>query len=444
MRLDMSATFLATICEAVPNSAPQEFQTTMHTSKTRVFPASWLLGLSLASAACLSGLGCSDDSVPIKDDGKRADSAVVVAIYTRSADSLAQIYLHASAELPQGKLDLDNSLELPDAVVVGNGEAIFIGNNERISFQRYEVNEDYTFTMVGEFSLQNYGVDYINNDPLFFSATRAFYVDATRGQIIVFNPTTMEITGDIQVPEILREDYYVWMGSPLKVGDRYMATLLYTDETWTATAPDTTIGVLIGDNEEEPIVMMRDERGVGAYLGIVGEDEHFYVSADGLSGNLALAELQDVPSPRVLRVKENEDEVDPDFMIDLGELLDTPATFGFWPVAGNAFVTQAWASDVDPKDVLEPGEGGWGTPYYDWMFVDIDTMQAKPVKGLDRSAPYNTLRFMLDGESYVQRFVEDISRAELYHLKEDGSAKKVAETTVGDFWFLGRITAPIP
>lgn len=397
----------------------------------------------LAAPAFVVAFGCSDQEDGAEgDSGERADEAVVVAVLTRSPNDTYQTYLVASEDVPSGTLDLSRALELPDALVATNGEAIFVGNNEQLTLQRYEVNSDYSFTLVGELSLQRYGVDYINNDPLFFSPTSAYYVDAAQGQIIAFDPSTMRITGDIQVPEILRDDYTTWMGPPQRVGDHYMATLLYTDDAWTATAPDSTVGIIVDDDEDEPIRLLRDDRGVGSYLSFVSDDESFYFAADGLSGNLALAKLQDVPSSRVLRVRSGEDEVDPSFMIDLGALLDTPATFGFWPVSGSSFVVQAWASDVDPEDVLEPGDGGWGQPYYDWMFVDIETMVAKPVAGLERSAAYNTLRLRVDGKTYLQRFTDGIQRSELYLLNEDASAEKVAETTQGDFWFLGRVTRP--
>jgi hypothetical protein len=370
---------------------------------------------------------------------ERAEEAVVTAILTRGPDDTYLTYLMAGEEAPEGTIDRSGARELPDALVADNGEAIFVGDNERITLQRYEVNADYTFEMVGEFSLQGYGVDYISNDPLFFSSTSAYYVDAPRGQIITFDPSTMTITGDIQVPELLRDDYFAWMGPPQKDGDRYLAPILYTDADWTATAPDSTVAIITSD-EDEPIRLIQDDRGVGAYLSFVADDGHFYFAADGLSGNLALAGLQDVPTSRVLRVKSGEEQIDPSYLLDLGELLDTPGTFGFWPVSGSAFVTQAWASDVDPADVLEPGTGGWGQPYFDWKFVDLETMEARPVDGLERSGPYNTLRLRLDGDTYVQRFVDGVERAELYLLNPNASAEKVAETTLGDFWFLGRVT----
>ena len=391
----------------------------------------------LAALASCAGGSDGEDAGGVA----RAETAVVLAVLTRTDDSY-QTYPLASEHAPTGVLDLARALELPDALVTQNDEAIFVGDNERITLQRYEVNSDYSFTMTGELSLQSYGVDYINSDPLFFSPTSAYYVDAPRGQIITFNPTSMEITGDIQVPELLREDYVVWLGPSKRVGDRYLANVLYTDENWTATSPDSTIGIIIEDNRSQPIRLISDDRGVGAYLSFVDGNGDFYFSADGLSGSLALTGTQDVPTPRVLRVRQGADAVDPSFMLDLGELLATPATFGFRPVSATKFVVQAWATDVDPASVLAPGDTPWFLPYYDWMFVDAATGEAQAVRGLERSAAYNTLRLELDEQNYLQRVLSDQGGAELFALHDDASAEKVAATTAGEFWFLGRVRAP--
>ena len=399
----------------------------------------------VASYAPLLALGvaCADGATVIDRTGEpaapRIESAAVVAILTRAPDDSFQTYLLASESAPAGRLDLSGALELPDALVTQNDEAIFVGDNERLTFQRYEVNADYSFTMTGEFSLQGYGVDYINNTPLFFSETTAYYVDAPRGQIIVFNPTSMEIVGDIQVPELLREDYLVWLGPTHKVGDRYIGAVLYTNEDYTATAPDSTVGLIFQEDTEAPIRFLRDARGAGAYLSLVDAEGDVYFAADGLSGDLALSGLQEVPTSRVLRVRRDADEVDPAFQLDLGELLDTPATFGFWPVAEDKFVVQAWASDVDPASVLEPGTGGWGPPYYDWRLVDIASGTAQPVRGLERSVANNTIRLALDGQTYLQRSFDMFGNSALFALHEDGSAEQVAETERGEFWFLGRV-----
>jgi hypothetical protein len=319
-----------------------------------------------------------------------------------------------------------------------SAEAIFVGTNERL--QRFVVNADYTFERTGEISFANFGIDFLNNPPLFFSPTRAYYVDAPRAQIITFDPTAMEITGEIAVPELSRGDYYTWFGRHRRVGERYLAAVLFTNEDWTQAAPDSTVGVVIRDDAEQPVRLLSDSRGVGAYLSWVDPRGDFYFSADGLSGALGIQRLQDVPGPRVLRVRGGSDVVDPDYMLDLGVLLDTPGTFGFWPVDGTRFVVQAWASDVEPSDVLVPGDSPWALPYFDWLLVDAVSGEVQPVRGLERSVTNNTIELRLDGATYLERAQRATAPGlhELYVLQEDGSAAKVAEAG-GDFWFLGRV-----
>src|SRR5688572_13908086 len=97
------------------------------------------------------GLACSDNTTVIGAEPgaeiERADSATVVAVLTRLPDDTFQTYLLASEGAPSGTLDLSGALELPDALVAQNEDAIFIGDNERIALQRYEVNADYSFAL---------------------------------------------------------------------------------------------------------------------------------------------------------------------------------------------------------------------------------------------------------------------------------------------------------
>ncbi|MEY4547569.1 MAG: hypothetical protein RL685_3764 [Pseudomonadota bacterium] len=102
-------------------------------------------------------------------------------------------------------------------------------------------------------------------------------------------------------------------------------------------------------------------------------------------------------------------------------------------------MVQAWASDVDPAAVLEPGAGSFGAPYFDWKFVDIASGTAQPVRGLERSVANNTVRLAIDDQTYLQQSFDLGGRAELFALNTDGSAVKVAENHRGEFWFLGRV-----
>jgi hypothetical protein len=87
------------------------------------------------------------------------------------------------------------------------------------------------------------------------------------------------------------------------------------------------------------------------------------------------------------------------------------------------YTNEDWtATAPDSTSILRKyssrGEGGWETPYYDWMFVDATTKQARPVRGLERSVANNTLRLELDGQVRLQRLFTDAGRAELHRLRK--------------------------
>jgi hypothetical protein len=390
----------------------------------------------LGACVSLCGVACGGEESVGGDVTSLAPTAVVTAILVRGADT-DHTYLVASEALPS-QVDLRNAPELSGGSVWQTEDAIFVGENERL--QRYVVKGDYTFELAGELSFINYGIDYLDNPPVFISPSRAYYVDAPRGQVIVFDPTSMVIIEDFPVPGLVRGDYYTWFGQPRRVGNRQMAAVLFADEAWTRTASDSTVGLVFDEGASEPIRFVQDERGAGAYLSWVADNGDFYFSADGLSGSLNISGLQDVGGPRVMRIRSGSDTVDREYMLDMGALLNTPGTFGFWPVSDTRFVVQAWASDVNPADVLEPGDSPWAAPYFDWFLVDAVTLETQPVGGLQRSVANNTIELRLDGRTYLERALEATSAGlhELYVLQEDGSAEKVAEAG-GDFWFLGRV-----
>jgi hypothetical protein len=152
----------------------------------------------------------------------------------------------------------------------------------------------------------------------------------------MFDPSAMLITGEIAVPELFREGYEPSLGDVQKVGDRYLGTLMY----WTQDsklAPDSTLGVIVQSDPRQPVVLLRDERGMGAQRAFVDAAGDFYALADAAGGWVGLTGMQASPSPRVLRVKNGAAQVDPDYPLDLGELLDTPAVNGLWPVSADQF-----------------------------------------------------------------------------------------------------------
>lgn len=101
-----------------------------------------------------------------------------------------------------------------------------IGDGEDVSITKYTLNDDGTFAAGDRLSFQPFGVTAMGAQAvLFVSATRAYYKDPGEAQIIVWNPTTMEVEDTIELPaELIRAGrvtgFSAWASRP---GEAYFA-----------------------------------------------------------------------------------------------------------------------------------------------------------------------------------------------------------------------------
>lgn len=86
--------------------------------------------------------------------------------------------------------------------------SFFTGNGENLTFTKYSVAEEGKKIKAGEkFSLANEGVTSLQERNVFLSDTKAYYIDNTQGQIVIWNPQEMKITGSFDLPEEFANGY---------------------------------------------------------------------------------------------------------------------------------------------------------------------------------------------------------------------------------------------
>ena len=76
-----------------------------------------------------------------------------------------------------------------------------------MTITRYDVTPDRRIRQSGRMSLAAVGVTWMHYRALFFGPTRAYYVDNTAGQIVVWNPRDMTITKTFELPAPVVEGY---------------------------------------------------------------------------------------------------------------------------------------------------------------------------------------------------------------------------------------------
>jgi len=399
---------------------------------------------ALACGVALMLAGCDSDDDSSKPRGRSStrgaaangDTAVVYALMIRDPDGISD-YLMAGDAVPSETIDTSKGIELPGGNYYFDDTAVYYSNFESKKLQRYVVKPDLSIELAGEFSLAQYA----GGTPVFFSATRAYVIDADDGLLIQFNPSAMEITGEIEVPALLRDGYSGNVSRVNKVGDRILGTVTYWSTDFDKTAEDSTVAIAIDAEADEPLTILRDDRAFGADSSFVADNGDFYAIADGFAGYASLVLGQKI-QPSLIRVRRDANEIDSDYLLDLGELLDTKAVNGLWPLTGSKFVLQAWGTtdeEVVTADDLDV------VPAWEWFIVDAETRETQKVSKLGRSTTsYSLLRFEVDDELYLQQYViedKDYNKAhvELYRLSEDASVEKVVESTRGDVRMMTRL-----
>lgn len=392
-----------------------------------------------AALVCgLLALGCSSDSEPVEKGSStaRGDSAIAYALMIRNPEGFTD-YLMASEEVPTGTLDTSRGLELPGGNYYTDDSAVYYWNFEKSSVQRYVVNRSLEIVLDGELSMSAY----TGGTPVFFSATEAYFIDVSDGLLIKFNPEAMELTGEIEVPELVRDGLVGNVNRAVKVGDRILATIVYTDPDFTRAAEDSTVAIALEPASDQPLQILRDERAVSADGAFADDAGNFYAIADGGAGYFSLVQGQSV-DPRLIRVKAGEKQVDPDYLLDLGELLGAHTLNGLWPYRDTKFVVQAWtgsADEVVTADDLDV-KPGW-----EWFVVDAETEEFQKISELGHSTTsYSLLRFVVDEQLYLQQYIVDAedynaAHVELYRLQANAKVEKVAESTRGDMRVMTRV-----
>jgi hypothetical protein len=164
--------------------------------------------LSVAAfAAAILFTACEEDSAAKPaDESAPTDEAFLFATSVRDGDSSSTSYVLVLSDLT-GEVDLKQSIEVPgNPSVFTQLGAVFIGNPEDMTVTRYELGEKNALVEGRRLSLMGEGVTMLNGS-LFFviDAKRAYYIDLDGRQIIVWDPTAMEITDTVPLLDLERE-----------------------------------------------------------------------------------------------------------------------------------------------------------------------------------------------------------------------------------------------
>jgi hypothetical protein len=122
-------------------------------------------------------------------------------------DTTITSYFHVASSLGEGtEIDPARALEVAGSARLFSYEEDWfaIGGGETPTITRYTLTDEGELVEGDAISLQPFGVQSLWDTLYFITPEKAYYPDREGAQIVVWNPTTMEVTGTIPLPDTIR------------------------------------------------------------------------------------------------------------------------------------------------------------------------------------------------------------------------------------------------
>lgn len=383
-------------------------------------------GVLLLLAGALVGGGCADageeQPAPV---GQVGEEAFVIA--TRVWDDTAtNSYFHVVPSLDEGTtVDPSQAMEVPGSARLFAFEDqgwLGIGDGESPTISRYTLDARDALVKGDAISLQPFGVESLWPTNYVISPTKAYHPDRAGEQIVIWNPTTMEVQGTIPLPDTAREGYLALYGyGSIQRGKTLLFSVGWFDwATSDAVLPET--GLVAIDTETDTVVRFDvDDRcgGITQPVEAASGDAYFVSSAlAGAAYHLDRLETE----PCALRILKDADAFDPDFALHLSELTDGAIAGDPIPAGGDSLFLRVFDEGLATIGEEAKTFEITGQPAWHWWRWDTAANEAAPVGELVPS-PANVSFFEVDGRVFAIDEKDDSTASTLIELTAEGGPR---------------------
>lgn len=309
-----------------------------------------------------------DAAAPPDEPGPDDDALFALTTQIFGADTTdSYVVLTPTLETDE-PLTLDDAIEVPGrALGVGpeNAGRLYVAGDSSATVTRYDLDGDrlqkgdtISFQGKGLAAVGEYGGQF-----QFVSDDKAYYFDGTTGQVIVWDPDAMAVTGDISLSSLVIEDTLLtFSASPVWVGD----TLINFAGWREGAVVPSLAGVVAIDTTTDEATVVLDERCGYVRDGVLGEDGYVYLATEAYGAAVHRLNDANAAPACLLRFDPVEGEFDPNFHVELSELFDG-ASAGSLIVgpAGQAFLKVLdeevfpIADDTHPRVLASAAAWNW-------------------------------------------------------------------------------------
>lgn len=346
--------------------------------------------VALTSCGDDEGATQTTDSRDSSDNGDTEEDVTswfVVPSEVYSPDfSTSTSYVPLVSSLDVSRIKLDDAKELDGrASVTAIGKWLYIASSGEPVVNRYTVNANGSLKAAGSLNFSNFGVpQYFSIDAwgaVFVSPEKSFIFNGTDGSHIVWNPTTMKITGEIPGPDITVSGYNLESIAVVRGNRMYRIFTALNYDTWEFLTEPQYLAVY--DLETDTLIDLVEETRCPQLYSRPFVDERGDIYFSGWVWTPGLALTSDYPKSCALRVKAGEDTFDPKWKLDFGKDITDGREAGILRYVGDgqALLDVFHDERADIDDKTDPQELSNSANWRLWS-VNLEEKSGAPVEGL--------------------------------------------------------------
>lgn len=400
---------------------------TMQTHKAR-----W----SVALFALLSGIAACEDEDAADSGDKHGDHAheaesakplyaVPSEVYGADfADSTSYVPIVSSLDVDE--ISLDDAREVNGRASLGKvGKWVFIAGATEPVVNRFEVTEAGELDDAGSLNFMNYGVpEHFSIDAwgaVLIDETKAYIFNGSDGSHIVWNPTTLKITGEIKGPDITKEGYNLESVAIVRGKRMYRLFTLLNYDSWEF-LPEPQY-LTIYDLEKDEIIETVEETRCPQLYSRPFIDEKGDIYFSGWVWTPGLTLTGDYPKSCALRIKKDEDEFDADWQLNFADDLTDGREAGILRYLGKGkALLDVFHNERVEIDERTDAQKLANTPNWRLWTVDLEKMTGTPMEGLDfKAGGYTDVQ--VDDRTFLLVPNENYSETTAYEIADEEAKK---------------------
>jgi len=391
-----------------------------------------LLGLATGLAAC----GGGDDDGDGGGDGPVTGPVFVIAneVYT---DSSSTSYINVLDSLDITQIDPSKAIEIAGgrATIATHNGWLFVAPPDEPVIIRYEIDAARKLVETGRVSFANYGYETIWIDEwgsTFISPTKAYLSNADDGGVVVWNPTTMEITGEIAPTQDLVRAGLTINGSPPVVrGDRMYRAIFWSN--WQAWETSTEQYVAVYDTTTDRMIDLVPESRCPGLSNRVARDEAGNLYFSNWVHNVSETLVRGAPKSCAVRISAGADRPDADWTLPYADVTDGREAAMFSYIGDGKAMLNVFHDERATYDENTDPSALIGTANWRLWNIDPVAKTGAPVEGLDWMAG-GASTFFLDDRVFVLIPGADYSVTTIHEIV-DGRASRAFDVSGWSYQF---------